>query len=84
MKASVINYIAVLKHLLFGEVDVTKDLVSINSWSRVTAAQLKQPDVHIVSIMQITCIFMIVNCVPWCLMHAVILKFKQEGKKVGC
>lgn len=27
-------------------------------------AQLKQPDVHIVSIMQVTCIFMIVNCVP--------------------
>lgn len=30
MKASVINYIAVLQHLLFGEVDVTKDLVSLN------------------------------------------------------
>lgn len=31
MKASVINYIAGLKHLLFGKADVNKDLVSINS-----------------------------------------------------
>lgn len=62
MKASVINYIAVLKHLLFGEVDVTKDLVSLNLG--LCAAQLKQPDVQIVSIMQITRVFMTLNCIP--------------------
>lgn len=31
MKASVINYVVGLKHLLYGKVDVNKDLVSITS-----------------------------------------------------
>lgn len=64
MKALVVNYIAVLKHLRFEKLMLLRPwyLSTVDLGLRV--AQLKQPDVQVVSVVQITCIFMTVNCIP--------------------